>query len=177
MKYLKRIAIIVGVMVLLFLALGLMLPTTYQVERSVVMRAKPDVVFPHVNTLKQWPEWTAWNTKKYPDLRFSFDGPESGVGAVYRWEGEATGTGSLKLTGSDPAKGIEYNLDFEHGKYLSKGAIKLEETGDSTKVTWTNEGDLGSNPINRYFGLMMDIMLGPDFEEGLNSLRQQVETK
>ena len=55
------------------------------------------------------------------------------------------------------------------------GAIMLEAGGENTKVTWSNEGDLGANPINRYFGLMMDRMMGPDFEEGLNNLKRAVE--
>ena len=43
----------------------------------------------------------------------------------------------------------------------------------SNKIAF--QGDLGSNPINRYFGLIMDRMMGPDFEEGLNTLKGKVE--
>jgi hypothetical protein len=57
------------------------------------------------------------------------------------------------------------------------GAITLEPAGESIRVTWSNEGDLGANPINRYFGLMMDRMMGPDFEEGLNNLKRTIEAK
>ena len=69
----------------------------------------------------------------------------------------------------------KYDLDFEHGKYKSTGSITLQPVGDSVNVVWSNEGDLGANPINRYFGLMMDRMIGPDFEEGLNNLKRKVE--
>jgi len=90
-------------------------------------------------------------------------------------EGKSTGQGAIKLTHAEPDKRIFYDLDFEHGKYKSTGAIMLEAGGENTKVTWSNEGDLGANPINRYFGLMMDRMMGPDFEEGLNNLKRAVE--
>ena len=56
-----------------------------------------------------------------------------------------------------------------------EGAITLEQAGDRIKVTWSNEGDLGGNPVNRYFGLMMDKMIGPDFEEGLAKLKEIAE--
>ena len=45
------------------------------------------------------------------------------------------------------------------------------------KVTWFNQGDLGWNPVSRYFGLLMDKMMGPDFEEGLENLRRKAESK
>ena len=47
--------------------------------------------------------------------------------------------------------------------------------GSGTRVTWTNEGDMGANPVNRYFGLMMDSMVGPDFEAGLKNLKALAE--
>jgi hypothetical protein len=37
-------------------------------------------------------------------------------------------------------------------------------------------GDLGHNPLNRWFGLFMDKMVGPDFDEGLANLRRISET-
>ena len=110
-------------------------------------------------------------------MQVKFVGPESGVGAGYSWEGKSTGQGSIKFTRAEPGKGISYDLDFEHGKYQSTGAITFEPSRESIKVTWSNEGDLGANPVNRYFGLMMDRMLGPDFEEGLNNLKRTVEAK
>ncbi len=175
MKLLKRIVLVLIGLVALLAVAGLFLPSRYRVERSVTVRATPNAVYPQISNFRNWLEWTAWNQTKYPDMRVKFDGPESGVGSGYTWEGKSTGQGAIKLTRAEPDKGISYDLDFEHGKYKSSGAIILEAGGESTKVTWSNEGDLGSNPINRYFGLMMDRMMGPDFEEGLNNLKRAVE--
>lgn len=178
MKVLKKIAIWLIVIVLVLGGIGLLLPKTYRVERSVVVKAEPHDVYAQVNTLKKWPEWTAWTMKKYPDMQIEFKGPEAGEGAEYYWTGKSTGKGNLKLTKSDPAKGVEYRLDFEDGKYVSDGSIFYEPAGaGEVKVTWVNSGDLGWNPVNRYFGLMMDRFMGPDFEEGLGNLKQRVETK
>lgn len=177
MKVLKWIGIVVGVAVALFVIVGLLLPGRYRVERSVVIDAPPETIHPTISTLKEWPTWTAWTVEKYPDMKVTFTGPESGVGAHYAWEGESTGKGKLMLTKSDPATGVEYDMDFDDGKYVSTGGIKLEPDGAATKATWWNAGELGWNPINRYFGLMMDGMMGPDFQTGLNNLKQKVEAK
>ena|SRR5213594_3318725 len=176
MKILKKLLLVIVVLVVLFLVVGFLLPSHYRVERRVVIRAKPDTIYAQISNFKNWLQWTAWNQTKYPDMQVKFDGPESGVGAGYSWDGKSTGQGSIKFTRAEPDKGIWYDLDFEHGKYKSQGAITLEPSGNTVNVTWSNEGDLGSNPLNRYFGLMMDKMIGPDFEEGLNNLKRKVET-
>jgi len=175
MKIVKRILLLLLVLVVLFVVVGLFLPSHYRVERSVSIRAKPGAIYAQISNFKNWLQWTAWNQTKYPDMQVKFEGPESGVGAAYTWEGKSTGQGQIRLTRADPDQGISYDLDFEHGKYKSQGAITLEPAGEGVKVTWWNQGDLGSNPINRYFGLMMDRMMGPDFEEGLKNLKGKVE--
>ena len=176
MKPIKKLLLIVLLLPVLLLLISLFLPRKYRVERSLALRGKPDAIFTQINTLRRWPEWTAWTVAKYPDMKVSFDGPESGVGAIYTRDGKSSGHGTLKLTRSEPDKGVSFNLDFDHGKYISTGAIHLDPSGDFTKVTWSNEGDLGWNPVSRYFGLLMDRMMGPDFEEGLRNLKQKVET-
>ena len=175
MKILKRVLLAVVVLVVLFLLIGLFLPSRYRVERSVVVQAKPAAIYGQISNFKNWLQWTAWNQAKYPDMQVKFDGPGTGVGAGYSWEGKSTGQGSIKFTRVEPDKGIWYDLDFELGKYKSTGAITLEQAGDRIKVTWSKEGDLGGNPVHRYFGLMMDRMIGPDFEEGLAKLKQIAE--
>lgn len=175
MKTLKRIVAAAVVLGILYIVVGLLLPKRYHVERSVVIEAPADAVFPAINTLKEWPNWTAWTVAKYPDMKVTFEGPESGVGAKYSWTGEQVGQGNLKITESDPAKGIKYELAFENPKSLSIGGIQLEPEGNQTKATWWNEGNLGWRPINRYFGLLMDSMMGPDFQMGLNNLKKKVE--
>ena len=175
MKILKRVLLVVVVLVALFLLIGFFLPSRYRVERSVVVQAQPAAIYGQISNFKNWLQWTAWNQTKYPDMQVKFDGPETGVGAGYSWEGKSTGQGSIKFTRTEPDKGISYDLDFEQGKYKSTGVITLEQAGERIKVTWSNEGDLGGNPINRYFGLMMDKMIGPDFEEGLAKLKEIAE--
>ncbi len=177
MKWLKRILIGLVIVVVLFVVIGFFLPRTYRVERSQTIAAKPDAVFNVVNNLKTWPEWTAWTVARFPDMKVEFSGPESGAGATYTWSGKSSGSGKLQLTKSDTAQLIVYDLDFEQGKYVSKGEISFAAEGDSVKVKWANFGDLGSNPVNRWFGLLMDSMMGPDFETGLSNLKKKVESK
>ncbi len=176
MKIFKRLLLGIVILVVVLVVVGFFLPDRYHVERALIMSAPADAVFTRINTLRTWPDWTAWNKSTYPDMETKFSGPESGVGSVYQWSGKSSGVGSLRITAVEPGKRVIYDLDYDNGKYLSVGSIILTTEGTATKATWVNEGALGSNPINRWFGLMMDSMMGPGFETGLKNLKQLSET-
>ena len=89
MKRWKKIILGVLAAVGLFIVAGFLLPARVHVERSAVMNARPEAVFPYVATLKRWPEWTAWTTNRFPDMKTRFEGTESGVGAVMIAEGKS----------------------------------------------------------------------------------------
>ena len=176
-----RIGAVLALIAMLIFVIPFGLPAQYSVVRTVTIDAPPAAIHPSVNTLKEWPKWSAWTTEKYPDMKVTYSGPESGVGAINEFEGESVGGhGKFEITNSHPDEGIDYQLDFDHGSMVSSGGIKYEpEKGKGTKVTWSNEGDLGWNPISRWcnaFGLM-DRMMGPDFEAGLANLKKKVEAE
>jgi hypothetical protein len=163
MKTFKKILLTIAGLIGLSVIIGLFLPKTYHVERSAVINAPADKVYPFISTFRRWPEWIAWTTNKYPDMTMKFGDTDTGVGAGYSWAGKSSGNGAITFTALDPGKSIGYHLDFENGQYLSTGTISLVPDGSAMKVTWTNDGDLGASPIGRWFGLFMDRMMGPDF--------------
>lgn len=177
MKYLKWAGGIVLGLVLAFAIVGLCLPRVYHVERSVTIDASPERIHAIVDRLSEWPKWTAWTVERYPDMKVKFSGPEEGVGAHYEWDGESTGHGELELKTSDPTTGITYDMAFDHGAMPCTGGIRFDAAGTATKVTWFTDGDLGWNPINRCFGLMLDGMMGPDFQKGLENLKARAEAE
>lgn len=177
MKRLKKILMVVGLAVLALILLSQLLPGSYRVERSAVMAAKPDAIFPWINELKKWPEWSPWTAAKDPSIVYAYEGPESGVGAISKWDSKKWGKGQMKLVESDPAQGVKWELDIENGKFISDGALTFEPAGDGTKVTWSFSGKLGRNPLNRFFGLFMGKLAGADFEEGLVNLKKRVESR
>ena len=82
----------------------------------------------------------------------------------------------MEFTEADSPRRIVYKLSFPDMNMVSTGELKLTAVNDSlTKVSWSNEGDFGNNPALRYLGLMMDKMIGPDFEAGLEALKTLVE--
>jgi hypothetical protein len=175
MKFLKNLFLFVIVGAVALVVISQFLPDTYRVERNLIVRTGADKIFPLVNNLRKWPDWSAWNTEMDPTLTFSYEGPEEGVGAVSKWEGKKAGQGMMTITESDPAKGIKYEISFEHGRYVSKGWVSFLPAGTDTKISFGMAGDVSRNPMDRWFTLFMEKMVGPDFEKGLAKLKKTVE--
>ena len=176
-RWFNRIVPSLLALLVLCIGIGFFLPAKRHIEHSIVVRGKPEAVFNLVATLKRWPEWTAWTTNRFPDMTLRFEGAESGVGATMIAAGKSSGDGIVKIVEADPASGIAYTLDFNHGMQLFAGTIRYTNTPDGLRVTWTLDADLGVNPLKRWAGLAMGSLMGGDMEHGLAKLKAQVEEK
>lgn len=173
MKIVKWLAIIIAVIVVLFIIIGFTLPKDYSVERSVVIQAEPAAIHTLVGELRAWEEWTPWQEAD-PTIVTTFGDVTSGVGASQTWTGDS-GSGELTFTQCSVDTGVLYDMSFDEGKYVSIGALDYKIVDGGTQVTWRMAGEMGSNPISRYFGAMMDAMVGPMFEQGLDKLKAKAE--
>ena len=115
-----------------------------------------------------------WN-RRDPNMKIDYAGPESGLGAKWSWESKTEGSGEMEFTQAEQNKLLGYRLTFKDFNSTSTGMLKLEPEGAATKVTWSFAGDAGNNPMMRYMGLMMDGMIGKDFDAGLANLKALAE--
>lgn len=175
MKVLKTLGLSILSLVLLLLVISFFLPSKVTVSRSALINAPVPIVFKQVNMLQNWEKWSPWH-KIDPAMLLSYEGPDEGKGARYNWFSKhpQVGNGALTITDSSPFKRIDTRMEFE-GQNDGIGYYLFEETPKGTKVIWVMEADLGSNPVGKYFGLMIDGMIGPDFEQGLENLRKVSE--
>lgn len=176
MKLIQKLLIAVVVVILLVIGIAFFLPQTWSVERSTVINATPEKIHVFVENLPKWQEWTDWTTESDPSIKYTYEGPETGVGATQRWTSDRMGKGMLRITRSDPKKGIAYELFFNDEAIPTIGEIRYEPAASQTNVIWKDNGNLGGNPLNRYFGIVIEYMLGKQFESGLAKLKEKVES-
>lgn len=176
MKTLKKVIIWVAVILIVLIIISFLLPKTYKVERTTYIKSDKNLIYDLVSNFQKWTVWVPWTKEMDSTAVFEIDGQEGQVGTIWRWNGEILGEGSMTSTGYTKGQKLMYDLSFQKGKYQSKGEIIIEE-GDSCKVSWIDQGDLGYNPISRYFGLFMEKMMGPDFEKGLAKLKKVAEER
>ena len=172
MRILKRILVGLAIFMALFFLIGSMLPTRYETERSIVISAPVEKVFDQVNDLKKNENWSPW-IRADDTMKLEFGSQTTGQGAHYSWTSENSGSGKLAISKSVANERIETDIDFiEQGK--ASGYWKFEPSGETVKVTWGFYGE-NEDVLGRYFGLMMDTLVGADFEKGLAELKRVSE--
>lgn len=174
MKVIQWSLAVVGVVALAVVGTGFFLPSAFEVKRSIEVRAPAPKVYDLVADPRLWAKWSAWNERD-PGMDVAFSGPPFGQGARWSWKSKSEGNGSMEFTRVEPNRRIEYALTFADFGMKSGGEFTFEPREAATRVTWTNRGDVGSNPLKHYVAWMMDGMVGPDFEKGLANLKSLAE--
>lgn len=174
MKFLKWLLGGVLVLVAVLLLGGLLVSPQFELSRSVTINAPPERIYPLIADPKRWSEWTEWN-RRDPAMQMSYTGPASGAGAGWAWNSKTEGEGRMHFTSAETGKRLGYELFFPEFESSSQGELSLVAEGPATRVTWSMRGHMGGNPMHRWVGLMMDRMVGPDFEAGLANLKRLAE--
>ena len=173
---LEIILILLAVAVIAILLIAAMQPAEFRVSRNAVMVAEAIAIFNNVNDLHKWEAWSPW-AKLDPNSKSSFEGTDSGVGAVMRWEGNhKVGVGSMTIIDSNPPQSIKLKLDFLKPMTATNLAeFSFKPEGNNTLVTWSMTGT--NNFMGKVMAVVMncDKMVGGQFEKGLTALRAIVE--
>ncbi|SMD32853.1 effector-binding domain-containing protein [Reichenbachiella faecimaris] len=179
MNILKKILLVLAILVGLIVVIGLVSPSNVTLERSTVINATPSSVYEEVANLKKTNKWSPWDAIDPEGTSYVFTGPDMGVGAKKEWTStnDEVGSGSQEVVEAIPDQKVRTELYFGGFDEPAYADFVLAETEEGTKVTWTFEGDMGSNPLYKLMGLMMESMLGPTYEEGLANLKSRVESK
>lgn len=171
MKFIKYL---LGVLALLVIV-GLFLPSSTHVERSALINASQDVVFGYLNDYRKFNQWSPW-FKRDPNTKYEYSGPASGVGSKMSWNSEhrQVGSGSQEIIESRPNSYLKVFLDFG-AQGQSEASFQLSLEGGGTRIVWALDMDHGWDLLSRAFGLMMDGWVGPDYEAGLQNLKEVAE--
>jgi uncharacterized protein YndB with AHSA1/START domain len=171
----RTILLVLGAVVIVLVAVIAMQPATFAIERATVIAAPPDVVFAHLDSPRAMDVWSPW-VKMDPQQKLTYEGPESGVGAIESWEGPEIGAGRLTITGVKPNEEVEMRLEFlEPMKATNRALFTLAPAGEGTRITWHMEGT--NNFVGKAASLVMNMeeMVGGTFERGLADLKTLTE--
>jgi uncharacterized protein YndB with AHSA1/START domain len=174
MKLTLRILGGLAAFIVALVAIAYLLPRHYRVERSIVINAPAAALFPRVADMREWKNWTVWHERD-PEIKNTYSAEQLVVGAWSEWDSKKEGRGKATVTALEPGRRAVYRLEFPDFGSVSTGVFVLTPEGNGTRLVWSDEGDLGYNPINRWFGLWLDGLVGADFEAGLAKLKRTVE--
>ncbi len=96
-----KIIVVIVVLLAAILLFAATKPDTFRIQRSLVIQAPPEKIFPLINDLHNWPQW-APQDREDSTMKRTFSGAESGVGAMSDWSGTGqTGAGHMAITAVD----------------------------------------------------------------------------
>ena len=157
MNYLKRIAVILLLFLIIIVAISFFLPSSFHMERKIIINADKEQVFKQVNDLKNWGNWSVWALKD-PTIynnEEAFSSQHKGSGASFNWDSknDELGSGSIKIVLSTTNKYIENSIDL--GMSEITGTWNFNDAEGGVEVVWGMDVDFGFNPFSKFFGLFM----------------------
>lgn len=173
---LKFILLGLTAIVAIFLIVAATRPDDFRVSRTATIAAPAPAIFEQIDNLQNWNAWSPW-AKMDPSAKYSYGGPQSGVGASCAWAGNnQVGEGKMTITESKPGELVVMQLEFVKpfaGTNTVEFTFKPESSG--TNVTWSMEGK--NNFMGKCIGLVMNCekMCGDQFEQGFANLKGIVE--
>jgi uncharacterized protein YndB with AHSA1/START domain len=173
-KFVKWVLGALVALVVVFVGGAYILPDEAVVQRQTVINAPPEKVWAVVGTMKRFNEYSPW-AELDPNIKYAFEGPDTGVGQKMSWTSENpnVGSGSQTVLESVENQRLVNELDFgDMGK--ATASLELAPVNGGTGVTWGFKSTL-NNPMERWFGLMFDKWIGADYEKGLAKLKAVVE--
>jgi hypothetical protein len=181
MKILKIIGIaILSLLLIAVIAVSVMSPSAHM-ERSIVVNAPPAAVFQQLASFENFNKWSPW-VKMDPQAKQVIEGPQAGVGAKMSWDGPETGKGSQWTVEYEENKRVKNAMAFDGMEGQIFAEFVLEEVPEGTKVVWTYDSDVsetgyGNASMTKLFNAFaLEGMLGKQYEDGLASLKQIVES-
>jgi len=176
MKLFKVLLSIIGFFVLVFVV-SLFFPREYHIKCDIVINKPPYESFAYMNNIRNWEDWSPWNTKLDSTMKTFYSKNTIGTGATFYFRGGLTGSGSIRISESVLNERIKTFVSINEGAITSKACFQFGKVADKTILSWIDDGDVGYNPIYRFMipSKVKDTELA--FNEGLILIKHAIEAR
>lgn len=172
----KKILIGLALVTVLFLGFVTTRPGTFRYERTGLINATPERIFPYLSSLKLGGQWSPYE-RIDPNMKKEYSGPEAGVGAKMHFAGNKdVGEGNLEILKVVENAVVEIRLEMLkpfHG--INNIQYTVTPEGAGTRFSWTMSGE--ANFLSKLVGVFIDCdkMVGEQFEKGIANLKNVAE--
>jgi hypothetical protein len=168
------------IVIVLFVLIGVFLPSKRSVSHSVQTNRPMSTVTDLVGSFTRFRDWNALINHD-PRMQLTPSGPEQGVGAKldYRSNDPVVGSGSWELVENEPGEKIVYALNTRGRGENKRMTFTFERTGQrnqNIEITQRYTVDYGWDLFGRYAGLYVTDGVGDDIKRGLNKLSNLLAT-
>ncbi|MCP2045182.1 SRPBCC family protein [Pontibacter sp. HSC-36F09] len=174
MHVLKSLLLGAATLIAILGIISISLPRQIHLQRDIIIDAPAEVAFEQLSDLRNWPKWLPGHHLDPAEELNA--GPA--IGARYNWKSQRRSIGQSVVTivEVEPPSRLVTNLEFEENDKANSTFV-LEETEEGTKLTWHFEQYIGDNPVRKFSSLLIDSTVGEEFEDGLNNIKKEVESR
>lgn len=176
MTRLIEFLISLAIVAVLFLVVGVLLPSSRHIKAEVETNRKMTIVYDTLNSFRRFPTWNTLALRD-PSMDFKLSGPPAGVGARMEYVSSdkslGVGSGSWEITESEPNKRIAIAIENDERGHNKRTEYRLEPTGRmgrNVQITQTFDVDYGWNLLGRYAGLYVSRHVGDTMKMSLSRL-------
>lgn len=171
---------ILGVVVLVlagFLAYVSTRNGNFRYEKSALIKASPEAIYPYLSDLEKGNEWSPY-TRKDPNMKKTIKGDGKSVGSSFEFDGNSdVGAGVIEIKELNPNHSVKLKLTMlKPFKAENDVEYVLVPEADGTRFSWIMSGDGGF--LSKLITLLIDCekMVTADWGKGFENLKQIVET-
>lgn len=166
-KLLKILIKGVLLLLLVLVLIGLILPQSYNVNKTIEINANIDVVKPLVTDFSQWKKWSPWE-KVDSSIRFTLGEPSSGLGAHQSWKSK-WGYGEMIITSVSQNK-VSFNI-LLNAEHIIRGTFRFSEQNGIVTLICNIKGQTTAPLISGYTAILSEYVLRNTVSLGLNNLQ------
>lgn len=147
----------------------------FHVERSGVIHASKEKIFPYISNLRLGGEWSPYE-KMAPEMKKTYHGEDGHVGSKMEFESKEAGSGSIEILNIVPNESVSLRLIMTAPfKGDNRIEYKLTSEGDGTKFSWAMSGEGGF--MGKLMAVLIDCekMIGDQFSQGIANLKAVAE--
>lgn len=169
-----------AIVAVLFLVVGLLLPSSRHLVEKTETNRKLTIVFDTLNSLRRFDDWNPLVLRD-PRMQLKLSGPATGVGARldYSSQEKGLGDGSWTITESVPKSRVVYAVENHDRGNNKRYAFRLSPTGRNNRnveITMVYDVEYGYNILGRYTGMYVSRYVGDDMKLGLGRLTNALAT-
>jgi uncharacterized protein YndB with AHSA1/START domain len=174
----KKIILVIGVLILIFIGYVSTRPGHFSYERSGLINAPPEKIFPYLRNFKRGQEWSPYE-KVDPNMKRNFKGTDGQVGSIMEFQGNRdAGSGSLEILRLVENELVEIRLIMTEPVHADNIiTYKLTTEGDATRFSWSMSGDGGF--VGKLISVLIDCekMIADQMIAGITNLKNVVESQ
>src|SRR5690606_4741069 len=172
MTRLLELLISMAIVAVLFLLVGLLLPSSRYLTESVETNRRMAIVFDTINSFKRFGDWHPFALGQ---VRLNRSGPDEGVGARIDYDSEVSGVGkgSWEIVESEQDSKVVYRIEDDKRGSNKSTSFTLKPTGRggrNIEITQDYSVEYGWDLLGRYAGLYVSRNVGDTMKLGLSRL-------